>query len=82
MGLFRTGRFNELQGLILAQIADDTEDADASWGTEFVSLEEAGLEEAASQPVFGIQGQEALRGGVVEQIDWFSDGEDSRYEAN
>lgn len=44
--------------------------------TDFLSLEEAGLEEhTCKQPSHGFQ-------SVHDYVDWFSDGEDSRYEMN
>lgn len=43
--------------------------------TEFLSLEEAGFEEVIDPPRHGFQ-------SVHDYIDWFSDGEDSRYETN
>jgi len=41
-----------------------------------VSLEDAGLEETKIAPRFGDSS------GVCENISWWSDGEDSRYESN
>lgn len=43
---------------------------------DFLTLEEAGFEEAMTrQPLHGMD-------SVHTYIDWFSDGEDSRYEVN
>lgn len=55
--------------------------------SEFVGLEEAGLEEDSNQqPEFGnpdnIHRPYHFEGGVQEYVEWFSDGEDSRYDYN
>ena len=55
---------------------DLVEEMDWEQHVDFLTLEEAGLEEPCrSQPSHGYQ-------SVHDYIDWFSDGEDSRYETN
>lgn len=42
---------------------------------ETCTLEEAGLEEDGSQPVFGAQAGERTSHGILEYLEWFYDGE-------
>lgn len=42
---------------------------------ETCTLEEAGLEESGSQPVFGATCGERTSGGILEYLEWFYDGE-------
>lgn len=44
---------------------------------EFITLEEAGLEEASSQPIHGgkCENSYTTNGSVLEYCDWFYDGE-------
>lgn len=81
-------RWAEIKALMLEQQAD----AAGFPGTalleqpETISLVEAGLEEK-EMPMFGYADPgtkmyDHVSGGVQEYITWFSDGEDSRYEAN
>lgn len=76
----------ELQALMLEQRLDDTRNAGLCVPGETVSYQEAGLEEEVDQPLCGSRyfdpRNECSRGGVPEYIQWFSDGEDSRYETN
>lgn len=70
-----SGRTKTLEDLMLEQAYDDM-GLEVGPIQETCSLEEAGLEEATRhQPSHGFQ-------GVPEYVQWWSDGEDSRYEAN
>ena len=86
MGMFfRNGRSAELARLLLSQQYDEqmglVETPEFERNVEFCTLEEAGLEESGSEPVFGRDGQEGLEGGVIEVVDWFYDGECPRWNA-
>ncbi len=66
----------------------DPEDAMNRTDAEMVTVEEAGLEEAQEQPVFGM-GTRAVRAaraspdsGVCELMEWFLDGSQGQMETN
>jgi hypothetical protein len=42
---------------------------------EVISLEQAGLEEQDSMPMFGMSDSERPAGGVVSYVEWFYDGD-------
>lgn len=81
--------YEELERLFVEQQRDDVLD-EFDWTPGTVDLVEAGLEESNQQPLFGntdcsmqidcCKGH--IEGGVQQYLDWFSDGEDSRYECN
>jgi hypothetical protein len=45
---------------------------------EFISLEEAGLEESSWQPIFGEGERDIPAGGVWAYCDWWADGENDQ----
>jgi hypothetical protein len=44
---------------------------------EFMSFEEAGLEESPAQPIFG--GENPLSNGIYAYTEWFYDGDESAF---
>ena len=48
-------------------------------GIEYISLEDAGLEESSDLPVFGLQESESCRHGIYSYMDWFYDGDESAF---
>lgn len=84
--LFNRGRMESLEQLILEQSRDDM-NLELPTDEEFVGIEESGLEEGSNQqPLFGNTDNDSrpfhYEGGVQEYVEWFSDGEDSRYDTN
>jgi hypothetical protein len=79
-------RQGEINSLKYEQAMDDKLNYQAREFGNSVSLEQAGLEEDSQQPLFGNTDggaeRERLDGGVSEYVEWFSDGEDSRFESN
>jgi len=79
-------RQGEIDSLKYEQAMDDKMDYRAREFGNSVTLEQAGLEEYSQQPLFGNTDgggeRERLDGGVNEYVEWFSDGEDSRFESN
>lgn len=90
MNLFNRclSRYEEIGRLLVEQSMDDK---NLQVTEEFESLESAGLEEdSRQQPCFGNNDNPIqidpckghYEGGVVEYVQWFSDGEDTRYDIN
>ena len=79
-------RKGEIESLLVQQAMDDKLNYQAREFGDSVSLEQAELEEDSQQPLFGNTDgggeKERLDGGVNEYVEWFSDGEDSRFESN
>ena len=74
-----------IERLMIEQVRDQLNIG--QYDLETVSLVEAGIEEdSRQQPLFGNTDNMFqpvhCEGGVVEYVEWFSDGEDSRYETN
>ena len=47
--------------------------------SDFISLEDVGLEEAYPQPIFGLCCGDNPNHSIPAYVAWWSDGEDSRY---
>lgn len=79
-------RSSEIENLLVQQQMDDKLNYSSREFQSSVTLEQAGLEEDSQQPLFGNtdggSAKERLDGGVSEYVEWFSDGEDSRFESN
>lgn len=48
-------------------------------GIEYISLEDAGLEESSDLPVFGLQESESCRHSIYSYTNWFYDGDESAF---
>ena len=82
-GSEKAARSAELARLMVEQTRDDVLN-DFDW-IPSISLQDAGLEEPQQCPVFGntdipMDGKLHHEGSVIQYLEWFSDGEDSRYE--
>ena len=89
-------RDEELRWEILVGTLVSSEECTLLGDDSIISLEDAGLEEQQDEAVFGQHFKHAddnhswfrpnggthVTGGINELVDWWSDGEDSRYESN
>lgn len=84
-------RNEELQLLLVEQQLDDVLGIGRQEfaGDDAIDIVDAGLEESGQCPVFGNVKRCSddtmechIEGSVVQYLDWWSDGEDSRYERN